>query len=200
MEINIYFVDVFQKNNQNYTIIGLLDEVLSFELEYYPSNVRHYKNKERNNIIGKGHECVIIYKSKDEKNIKLIDSDTEGKVINVFNFESTVLLLILDLKSCKPLGIDFFNSNHIIVSCFEDADHDSMKIININLEKENYTRNCIDLKKNDPGEDAKIVCRLNGHNDGVLSCLKMKNKLYGDFLVSIGMDNKLKLWVNDQIK
>ena len=199
MENNIYFLDIFQKNNKNYLIVGFLNEVGSFELEYYPQNMRYYKNKEKKNNSGKGHECIIIYKSKEnEKNIKLIDSDTEGKVINIFNFESALLLLILDLKYCKPLGLDFFNKNYIIISCFEDERKDSIKIININLEKENYKRNYIDLERNNYSEEeAKIVCCLNGHEKGVLSCLKMENKLYGEFLVSIGMDNKLKLWVND---
>ena len=203
VENNIFFLDVFSKDNQNYFILEFLNEVIiALELQLYdkiPSNVKHYKNIERQNNCKntKGHECVIIYKSKEnQNNIKLIDSDVEGKLINIFDFESTKLLLVLDLKICKPLGIDIWDSNHIIVSCFQDENNDSIKIIKANLEKENYNKNYIDLKQNEIGEEAKIVCHLKGHEDGVLSCLKMKNKLNEDFLISIGKEGKLKQWKN----
>lgn len=203
VENNIFFLDTFSKDNQNYFIIGFLNEVIiALELQLYdkmPLNVKHYKNIERQNNYKniKGHECAIIYKSKEnENNIKLIDSDVEGKLINIFDFESTALLLVLDLKICKPLGLDIWDSNHIIVSCFQDENNDSIKIIKVNLEKENYNKNYIDLKQNEIGEEAKIVCHLNGHEDGVLSCLKMKNKLNEEFLISIGGDGILKQWQN----
>ena len=203
VEDKIFFLDIFSKDNKNYFIVGFLNEVIiALELQLYdkmPSKVKHYRNiKRQNNCENtKGHECAIIYKSKENKNnIKLIDSDVEGKLINIFDFQTTALLLVLDLKICKPLGLDIWDSNHIIVSCFQDENNDSIKIIKANLEKENYNKNYIDLKQNEIGEEAKIVCHLKGHEDGVLSCLKMKNKLNEEFLISIGRDGKLKQWQN----
>ena len=128
---------------------------------------------------------------------QLIDSDTEGKCINIFNFETTELLLILNLDISKPLGINIWNSNNIIVSCLEDEENNSIKIIKVNLNKKTYNQINVDLQninKNEDVTEAKIVYSLKIHEGGTLSSMKINNKKYGEFFVSIGIDNHLKLW------
>ena len=195
----IYFLDILEKDNKHYIIAGLLNKVISFEFEEKPTNYKIYKNDKNLNSYssGKGHECVIIYKlNENENDIKLIDSDTEGKCINIFNFESMELLLILDLINCKPLGINIWNKNYIIISCLEFMNDDSIKIIKINLNKRLYNQKYVDLLKNEDGTEWKIVINLKGHENGTISTLSMKNKRYGEFFVSLGADQLLKLWIN----
>ena len=202
---NIYFLDILEKVNKLYIIAGLLNKVISFEFKEKSRNIKYYDNNRNlnRNSYGKGHECVIIYNpNENENDIKIIDSDYEGKCINIFNFESTKLLLILDLINSKPLGINIWNEKYIIVSCLESIDNDSIKIIKINLNKRLYNQKKVDLLKNEDGSEGKIVVNLKGHENGTISTLSMKNERYGEFFVSIGVEQKqshhgLKLWIND---
>ena len=199
----IYFLEILDKGNKIYIIAGSLNKVISFEFKENPTNFNYYKNEKnlKKSSYGKGHECVVIYKPNDNENdIKIIDSDTEGKCINIFNFESTELLLILDLINCKPLGINIWNKNYIIVSCLESIDNNSIKIIKINLNKRLYNQKKVDLFKNEDGAEGKIVVNLKGHENGTISTLNMKNRRYGEFFVSIGKDQILKLWINNSLK
>jgi len=195
----VYFLDVHEKDNENYIILGLLNEVITLKYIIFDS-IKHYKNNQISKIHSnvRGHECIIIYKpQKKQDEIKLIDSDTEGKCINIFNFETTELLLILNLDISKPLGINIWNSNNIIVSCLEDEENNSIKIIKVNLNKKNYNQINVDLQninKNEDVTEAKIVYSLKIHEGGTLSSMKINNKKYGEFFVSIGIDNHLKLW------
>ena len=200
---NIYFLELLEKDNKLYILVGLLDIVISFDFKESSPNYKIYQidKKLYRNLNGKGHECVIIYKPNENENeIKIIDSDTEGKCINIFNFESTQLLLILDLITCKPLGINIWNEKYIIVSCLESIDNDSIKIININLNKRFYNQKEVNLFKNEDGAEGKIVVNLKGHENGTISTLNMKNERYGEFFVSIGKDSLLKLWINNSLK
>ena len=197
----IYFFDILEKDNKLYILAGLLNKVISFELEEKPTKYKFYKNDKNcnKNSYEKGHECIINYRSNENKNdIKIIDSDTEGRCINIFNFESTELLLILDLINCKPLGINIWNEKYIIVSCLEFIenidDKNSIKIIKIDLNKSSYSQKHIDLLKNE-GAEEKIVANLKGHKNGTISTHKIKNQT-GEFFVSIGKDQCLKLWRN----
>ena len=195
---NIFFLDVLYKDNKLYIISGLLNKVVVMinnenkYSEYYNNlNYDNNKNKER------GHECVIIYQSKNiETNIKLIDSDCEGKRINIFDFDTTHLLLILDLKNCTPLDINIWNYNNIIVSCLEDIDNNFIKIIKVDLNKKLYNQKIVDLKENENGAEGKIIYCLKGHQNGVLSTKTIYNSKYQLF-ISIGIDNCLKQWIND---
>ena len=192
---NIYFLDIHEKNNENYIIVGLLNEVITFKYLIF-KNIKHYKNPKTNSKSdGRGHESIIIYEPQGNlEETKLIDSDTEGKCINIFNFETTELLLVLNLEISKPLGINIWNNNNMIVSCLEDEENNSIKIIKVNLNKKYYNQTKVDLNKNEDGTEAKIVYSLKGHEGGTLSTIKMKNREYGEFFVSIGKDNRLKLW------
>ena len=197
---NIYFLDTFEKDNENYIISGLLNEVVVFKFNEINQNYIHFKNNQTvvQHTKGKGHECVVICKSREnEFETKLIDSDTQGKCINIFNFNTAELLLILNLKICSPLGINIWNKNNIIVSCLEDKENNTIKIIKVNLTKKYYNQKVVDLEENEDGNEGKIIYSLKGHDDGTLSCLKMLNEEYGEFFVSIGNDNCLKLWIND---
>lgn len=206
---NIYFLEILEKNNKHYIIAGLLNKVISFQFSETPTGVKNYenKNKKKLNINSnmqdiKGHKCVVIYKPKENENdIKIIDSDTEYNRINIFNFESKQLLLILDLIYCKPLGINVWDEKHIIVSCLESNDNNLIKIIKINLDKKLYNQEKIDLLKNEDKAEGKILCGLKGHEKGTFSTLNMKNIRYGEFFVSIGKNqdeyHSLKLWIND---
>ena len=197
----IYFLDLLEKDNKLYIIAGLLNKVISFEFEEKPSNYKIYINDKnfKRNSYKKGHECVIIYRSNENENdIKLIDSDTEGKCINIFNFESTELLLILGLINCKPFGINIWNRKFIIVSCLEFIENldnnNTIIIIKINLNKNSYNQKYVDLLKNE-GAEEKIVASLKGHKNGTISTCNMKNQT-GEFFVSIGKDQSLKIWKN----
>ena len=196
---NIYYLDILEKDNKLYIIAGLLNKVILFEFE--EKSIKIYKNDKNLNkkSYEKGHECVITYKSNENNNdIKIIDSDTEGKCINIFNFETTELLLILDLIDRKPLGINIWNEKYIIVSCLEFKDNNSIKIIKITLNKILYNQKYVDLVKNEDGAEAKIFFNLKGHENGTISILNMKNTRFGDFFVSIGKDHCLKFWINDE--
>ena len=193
-------MDILEKENKLYIIAGLLNKVISFDFNEVPKNDKIYKNEQNLNRIsnGKGHESVIIYKSNENENeIELIDSDTEGKCTNIFNFESIELLLILDLINCKPLGVNVWNENFIIVSCLELIDNNSIKIIKLNLNKRLYNQKCVNLLKNEEGAEGKIVTVLEGHKNGTISTLNLKNTRYGDILVSFGKDEYLKIWINE---
>ena len=194
---NIFFLDIFQNRAEIYIICGLSDRIVVYIFKKKNSeNQTYIYNKYKNNksLNTKGHRCVVIYKN------KLIDSDTEGKIINIFDFNNGNLLLYTELD-CKPLGINVWDNDYIIVS-YLDGEQSSMDILKIDWPVENLPK-CNDvnlLRKNE--ERIKKIGKIDYQEEdqnkkGVIYSVKMNNKKYGDFFVSIGYNRCVKLFIQD---
>ena len=115
------------------------------------------------------HRSVIIYN--DENMVKLIFSCEEG-FIKIFNFHSGILLKKINVNNGSLIAMCLWNKDYLFVGS---------KNKNINL---------IDLK------NGKMVKSFSGHNHWVCSIKKMKNIIFGECLITQGLDNKIKIWKN----
>lgn len=193
----IFFLDIFENRAEIYIICGLSDRVVAYIFKKKNSeNQTYIYNKYKNNksLNTKGHRCAVIYKN------KLIDSDTEGKIINIFDFHNGNLLLYTELDY-KPLGINVWDNDYIIISNL-DKIKSSMDILKIDWPVDNLPKcNDVDLLRKNEERIKKIGTIDYQEQDqskkGVLYSVKMNNKKYGDFLVSIGYDRCIQLFILD---
>ena len=118
------------------------------------------------------HRSIEIYN--DNNIIKLIFSCEEG-FIKIFNFHDGNLLNKINLNQESLLGICLWDENNLFVGT------KNKRII------------LIDLKK------GKIKKYFPGHNHWVCSIKKIKHIKFGDCLISQGLDNKIKLWKNNNL-
>lgn len=115
------------------------------------------------------HRSIIIYN--DNKIIKIIFPCEEG-FIRIFNFHTGNLLNKINLNNIALIGICLWKKDFLFVGC-------KNKIIKL-----------IDLKKEE------IIKNYEGHNHWVCTIKKININNYGECLITQGLDNKIKLWVN----
>ena len=112
---------------------------------------------------------VIKY---NENIIKLIDSSIDG-YIRIYNFHSGEFLSKIKVADKFLYGLCLWNNNFIFVGCGDK----SIKLIDLNSEK--------------------IIDSLIGHKNSVLTIKKLIHPLYGEYLLSQGLnDDKIKIWIN----
>ena len=118
------------------------------------------------------HRSIVI--CNDNNIVKLIFSCEEG-FIKIFNFHSGILLNKINLNKESLLGICLFDKNYLFIGT------KNKRVI------------LIDLK------EGKIIKYFPGHNHWVCSIKKFKHIKFGDCLITQGLDNKIKLWKNNNL-
>lgn len=110
---------------------------------------------------------IVIDDSKEI--VQLIESTNN---VLIWNFHSGALLRKLDVYNDWTYSICMWNSHYIFIGCMD------AKIILVDVNK------------------GKIVKRLEGHKEKVLTIKKFKHFKYGEFLISQDAgDNDIKLWL-----
>ena len=112
------------------------------------------------------HRSAVVYN--DNEIIKIIFGCEEG-YIRIFNFHNGILLNKININEAL-IGICLWNKNYLFVG------------------SKNRIMKLVDLKKE------KIVKNIESHNHWVCSIKKTVNLIYGECLITEGLDNKIKLW------
>ena len=108
----------------------------------------------------------------NENIIKLIDSSADG-YIRIYNFHSGEYLSKIKVIDKFLYGLCLWNNNFIFVGCGDKT----IKLIDLDSEK--------------------VIESLNGHKNSVLTIKKLIHPLYGEYLLSQGLnDDKIKIWIN----
>ena len=170
-----YFIDIYYENKNNQQEIYIISGNKGFIKSYnYKNNEIYYKyqdNNENNNVNFNINTYESIVINDNEKIIKLIGSNREGKIL-VWNFHSGLILnkIIIEYRCFN--GISLWENDYLFAGC----DDDSIKLI--------------DLKSN------KIVKSFEGHNKSVSTVKTTMHSQYGKCLLSQGdEDDQIKLWI-----
>ena len=134
----------------------------------YDKNELYQKYFDYNNGI---HPSVIIKKS--EEKIKLIESCEDG-IIRIWEFHSGKLIRKIKTDNNNLYGICLWNDNYAFVGC------------------KDQTIKLIELK------NGLLIKTIKGHNGRIISFKKMVAPNEGEFLFSQGLDQKIKLWINEK--
>ena len=177
---NVYFIDTFNyfEEYKYYIIIGQEKSYTSFEFNE-DGNIKKYRDY-KNNSAGE-NKSAIPYRKDDL--IYLIGVDCKSNLINIFNFVTGARDNTIDIgDNYLPLGLEFWNSQYLIVSCRRKDE----------IKKDcNYFIKIVELDEDDKSE---IVLEKNEHEDGVLSTMKFFDNNLGECLLSKGLDGCIKLW------
>ena len=132
----------------------------------YDKGEIYKKYFENNNGI---HPSVIIKKS--EEKIKLIESCEDG-IIRVWGFHSGKLLTKIKTDNNNLYGLCLWNDNYAFVGC------------------KDQTIKLIELK------NGLLIKSYNNHKGRIISFKKIVEPNIGECLLSQGLDQKIKLWIN----
>ena len=136
----------------------------------YNTNQLYHKYCNNDN---KGHFSIIINNINEDLN--LIESSCDGN-IRIWGFHSGILLKIINVSNSGLNGISLWDEDFSFIGC------DDKKIKILDLKKMNIIKNLI------------------GHNNEVITIKKIIHPLYGECLISQGLENdQIKLWVNKKI-
>ena len=114
---------------------------------------------------------LLLYISKNEKLINLIDSCDDG-IIRIWDFHLGLLLNKIKVNEGNLYGICLWDERYLFVGC----NHKIIKIIDLN---------------------EGIIKNLEGHNNEVLTIKKIYHNKYGPCLISQGLgDDQIKIWIN----
>ena len=107
--------------------------------------------------------------------MNLIESSCDGN-IRIWGFHSGILLKIINVSNSGLNGISLWDEDFLFIGC------DDKKIKILDLKKMNIIKNLI------------------GHNNEVITIKKIIHPLFGECLISQGLENdQIKLWVNKKI-
>lgn len=133
----------------------------------YDKGVVYHKYFECNNGI---HPSVIVKES--EEKIKIIESCEDG-IIRIWGFHSGNIIRKIQTDNNNNLyGICLWNDNYAFVGC------------------KDQTIKLIELK------NGLLIKTIQGHNGRIISFKKIIDKNEGEYLLSQGLDQKIKLWIN----
>ena len=132
----------------------------------FDKNELYLKYYENNNGI---HPSVIIKKS--EEKIKLIESCEDGN-IRIWGFHSGDLLRKIKTDNNNLYGLCLWNDNYAFVGC------------------KDQTIKLIELK------NGLLIKTIKGHKGRIISFKKIVEPNVGEYLLSQGLDQKIKLWIN----
>ena len=136
----------------------------------YKTNQLYHKYCNNDN---KGHFSIIINNINEE--LKLIESSCDGN-IRIWDFHSGILLKRINISNSGLNGISLWNEDYLFIGC----DDKKIKIL--------------DLK------EMKIIKNLIGHNNEVITIKKINHPLFGECIISQGLENdQIKIWVNKNI-
>ena len=164
------FIDSYLdiQSSKNFIITGNKGYVKSYD---YNKNKIYYKYYDNDD--NEDHYSVIIYNIKDK--INLIESSTKG-IIRIWNFNSGELLNKIKINNEKNesfYGICLWNYEYLFVG----SNDKTIKLIKI--------------------KEGKIIKNFNEHIGTVKTIKKIKHPKYGECLISLGEDGKIKLWANN---
>ena len=132
----------------------------------YDKGEIYKKYFENNNGI---HPSVIIKKT--EEKIKLIESCEDG-IIRIWEFHSGKLLRKIKTDNNNLYGLCLWNDNYAFVGC------------------KDQTIKLIELK------NGLLIKSYNNHKGRIISFKKIVEPGIGECLLSQGLDQKIKLWIN----
>ena len=132
----------------------------------YDKGILYHQYLESNNGI---HPSVIIKES--EEKIKLIESSEDG-AIRIWGFHSGNLIRKIQTDNNNLYGICLWNDNYAFVGC------------------KDQTIKLIELK------NGLLVKTIKGHSGRIISFKKFIDSKEGEYLLSQGLDQKIKLWIN----
>ena len=119
------------------------------------------------------HRSGIVYD--DDGIIKILFGCEEG-YIRIFNFHNANLLNRINVNNEALVGICLWNKDYLFVG------------------SKNKTMKLVDLKKE------KILNSIEGHNHWICSIKMNINLVFGQCLITQGLDNKIKLWKIEKIE
>jgi WD40 repeat protein len=167
-KIKIIYIDSYYDTKLNKNYIIICNELYVLSHDYTSNSLYHMYYEKGNN---EQHNCIFI--DSKEEIIKLIESSELG-YIRIWNFHSGELLKKIRVQKHGLKGICLWNSEYIFIGC------NNKKIILVNL-------------KND-----QIVKTFCSHKESVISIKKIFHPLYGECLISQGLQfGKIKLWINN---
>ena len=132
----------------------------------YDKGILYHQYFESNNGI---HPSVIIMES--EEKIKLIESSEDG-AIRIWGFHSGNLIRKIQTDNNNLYGVCLWNDNYAFVGC------------------KDQTIKLIELK------NGLLIKTIKGHNGRIISFKKFIDSKEGEYLLSQGLDQKIKLWIN----
>ena len=127
-----------------------------------------YKQFNEDSYLNGGHFSIII------NNNELIESSSD-KYIRIWDFNSGKLIKKIDC-ACFIIGILTWNGKFLFVGNSYSDSPNIIKLINL--------------------EDKKIVKEFQGPQNSIYCLQKVKNKQYGECLLSICKEGYIKLWNN----
>ena len=150
-----------------------------FKREFYiinanSSNVKIYNTKEPKGLYKEFKTNLATWHmSAFVENVQgvnyLFESDGNGNV-RMWNIETKTIYKSVHIKNCNIRGMCFWNNQYILAA----SNDKTFKIINI--------------------EKEEVVSSQIHHNNVVRSLQKVMHPLYGESLVTSGMDGKIILW------
>ena len=161
-----YFIDSYFDNQLNITFIVTGNKNNVKSYDFYNNEIYHKYDDNDN----KGHYSIIIY-LKDNK-VKLIEL-SDDKNVRIWNFHLGELLEKIKVSQNYSLsGLCLWQNEYLFVGCYDKT----IKLIQLN--------------------NGKIIKSLSHHNKKVLTIKKIYHPEYGECLISQGLDQKIKLWIN----
>ena len=113
------------------------------------------------------HRSIIVYN--DQNIVKIIFPCEEG-FIRIFDFHKGIILNKINVNKAL-LGICLWNKKYLFIGT------------------KNKSLDLIDLQK------GELIKSLSGHNHWTCSVQKIYHLKFGEYLISQGLDNRIKLWV-----
>ena len=164
---NVFFMDIYYDKDKNANYI--ITSHKGYIKSYdYNKNKLYIQYKDKNNI--STIFSFIIYK--DDKILKLIESSDNG-FIRLWCFHSGCLYSKFQIEDNIWIGgICLYNKDYLLVGCGDKT----IKIIKLN--------------------EGIIIKSLYGHNSKVCTIKKINIPNYGEYIFSLGKDNKIIKWTN----
>ena len=164
-EIPIYYLLLwYNKKNDKYYIIELSFETII--INNLLEDKLYYEFKQE-----KEESYFSGYIYNKDNNDYLCCSSSKG-FINIYDLYNKKLFKIIDTKQCKLAHIIQWNEKYIIVADFNNK---SFKIIDL--------------------EENKIISDISGYHKEQVTCIKkIYHPIYGESLLSAGVDKTIKLW------
>ena len=172
-----YFIDIFFDNklSTNFIISSNNNYVKSYDYNLNKVYFIYCDNNieiESINSNDTSNHCEIIIIN-EEKIIKLIESCWDGN-IRIWDFHSGKLLNKIEVSDYGLNPICLFNNNYLFVG----GDIESIKLIELNK--------------------GIIIKKFIGHYDFIVCIKKIIHPLYGVAILSQGINNEIKLWINKE--
>ena len=152
------------KKDKNYIITGNKGYLKSYDFKSNKVYHKYYYG------LGWNSGLINVFREDDDDIIKLLESDGKDS-IRIWNFHSGELLKEINIKEIRNIyGFCFWDNKYLFLGC----DNNNIKLIDL--------------------RNSKIINNLNGHTDLVICIKKIKNRYYGECLITGDSSGIIKLW------